>query len=247
MGCTLSILTCLYLCRFNKLKAFAYTQYLFRTPVLHRILREVVTSKRKNRDKLSKAKEVALLTVLCKLAHICNQNLNAYQKLYGLTLRTSGLTKRCINRSSQLYDTVSYTTLTNILDKYANETAEILKTWKTFTVIHCGDNLDIRTSQRYESAGSSHHEVHLYNNMIYKSRIDVEDLSTSKPQIKLEDVDYGKFLLNHLEESQLLQHMMFHIETSWKEVANIPLAPSKPSIKYPDECKEKTQKVININ
>lgn len=217
----------------------------FRIAVLDRLMHQIVVSQRKQRP-LSPEKRTAVITILCKIIYTHNQNLNAYQKLYGLTLRTSGATKRSIGKLSFLYDTVSYTTLTKILDTFAAESKKMMKSWEKETVIHCGDNLDFRTAKRHEGGGSSFHEAHLYNNMLYKSRINVNDMSnTPPPAVEIETVDYGQFLLDASEEQQLLQHMMYHIKASWNSLVSTSVVSEKPCHKYEASARKKTEKVFN--
>ena len=109
-------------------------------------------------------------------SNIPNQDLNAYQKQFGLYLRTSGTSKDCIQHISKLYDSVCYETQTSISDKYNKNTDTALSQWREDQVVHAGDNLDIRSSARFEGGGSSGHDLHLYTNMLYKAGIDVQDV-----------------------------------------------------------------------
>ena len=173
--------------------------------------------------------------------------MNAYQKLYGLSLRTSGATKSMINKASLLYDSVSYSTLTQILDCFADQSKVIMLSWRNETVIHCGDNLDYRSSKRHESGGTSFHQVHLYNNMLYKSRINVDGLDRNEPSVNLQDMDYSQFLLNKEEEEILLQNMAYHIADSWKATVSDTISLQQPSHAYPDEATRVTEKVKIIS
>lgn len=150
-----------------------------------------------------------------------------------------------INKASQLHDSASYTTLTGLLDTFADISKRMMKEWEGETTIQAGDNLDCRTAKRNESGGVSYHEAHLYNNMIYKSRIDVEHLSdVTPPPPDLQSTDYGQFLLNDNEEGTLLEHMLFHVISSWKQTIFTAAAPPPPpSVTYPDSAKQKTEKV----
>ena len=105
----------------------------YRTPVLARLLKECSKKKDKN---LSKEKEIAVTTVLCKLVNIYNVELNAHQKLFGLLLRTSGTSKRAINKLCKMYDSVSYSTLTKILDNFAQRAQSNGVRWNNQVVIH---------------------------------------------------------------------------------------------------------------
>ena len=215
----------------------------FRTPILYKLMTEGV---RRQKKQLSAQKSTGIITVLCKIANIYNPNLSAYQKLFGLNLRTSGTTKRAINKACQLYDSVSYSTLTTILDDFAFESRDMMKSWVGETTIHCGDNLDIQASKRHECGGSSYHDVHLYNNLIYKSRLNVDHLSDIGPTVNLgddNDIDYSKFLLNKDEEMTLLNHMAYHIKCSWNTLIFESSSPEKPPHRYPKEAKQKTEKV----
>lgn len=113
---------------------------------------------------------------MCKIANIFNVRPNAYHKLMGLWLKTSGTSKKQLT-NSQLQDSVAYSTLTVILAKYGSESQRLMSQWAGEDVLQCGDNLDIRSRVRFEGAGSGYHDIHLYNNMVYKSRVSVAELN----------------------------------------------------------------------
>lgn len=214
---------------------------LTRTPALYRIITQAVINEE---HPGKKDKRVPLTTVYCKIANIRNQNLNAYQKLTGLDLRASSTTKSMIQRASKMHDSVSYSTLTKILDEYATETKKMIASWKDEVTIHCGDNLDVRTQKRYEGGGTSVHELHLYNNMLYKARTCVEDLSDIKPDpIDITTVDYSQFLLSKSEENHLLDHMNFHIRNVWKEHLSPSVVAPVPLHSNSEYSNKKTEKV----
>ena len=180
---------------------------------------------------------------MCKIAHIYNAYLNAYQKLFGLSLRTSGTSKRSINKYSQLYDSVCYNTLTSLLDNFGEQSKILMANWANETVIHVGDNLDIRAQVRYEGQGVSYHELHLYNNMVYKSRIDVNELSDDLPEVQLDEIDYSQFILNADEEREMLSLMKYHILSNWKTHIDQSLKPIEPFVKHASAMASKTEKV----
>lgn len=81
-----------------------------------------------------------------------------------------------------------------------------MKEWEGEVTIQTGKNLDCRTAKRNESGGVSYHEAHLHNNMIYKSRIDVDHLSDETlPPPDLQATDYAQFLTNDDEEGTFLE------------------------------------------
>lgn len=217
----------------------------YRTPTLARVITESVE---KNDQPASASKKTAVTTVLCKLACIYNMNLNAYQKQVGLTLRSSRLTKTSINRFSRLYDSVSYKTMTKMLRQYSKDTNELMKEWEKEEVIHCGDNLDIRSTVRFEGDSKSYHDLHMYNNMVYKSPIPTTNLSDDIPTVDVGDIDYSQFLLTVDEEDRLMKAMSFSVLNSWRNnvemCTNINVTP--PPNKYGDLMVLKTQKVAFI-
>ena len=180
-------------------------------PVFYQLLFSCVKGSSKQ---MSDSKKRGLISVMCKIMNIRNQNLNAYQKVNGLSLLTSGTSKRAIGRLSQLYDTVSYSTLSGILDICAEKSKRLMAEWAAETVIQAGDNLDIRSQARFENEGVSFHDIHLYNNLLYKSRIPVHHLSDDIPDVCLDDVDYGSFILNEEEDKKLVDMMTYHIKKS---------------------------------
>ena len=159
---------------------------IIRTPTLFEVINKSVQGKKK---KFTQA----------KLEYIRNQNLNAYQKINGLMLYTSKATKTRIVKYSKLYDSVSYTTIRNMLKLASQKSKDLMKLWKNTPVVHCGDNLDIRTKARLEHDGVSYHEAHLYNNIVYKCRIPTDHLDDTVPEpILPDDVDYNQIGRAHV-------------------------------------------------
>lgn len=196
---------------------------------------------------MSQCKRTAIMTTLCKLANIYNVNLNSYQKCSGLALHTAGLSKAGVSRCSKLYDSVSYNTLQSLLDSFAKESDNLMQNSANDTIIHAGDNLDIRTSSRFEGGGVSYHELHLYYSMIYKSRIDVDHLSRTIPAMDLDSTDYTQFLLSSAEENGLIQLMVQHVLSSWRLFVSEHITVKDSPPKYPQEMASKTQKVSIMN
>ena len=218
-----------------------HVNYFCRTPVLYKVATESLATKKQT----NKAKEIAITTVLCKMANIRNCELNAYQKMYGFCLRSSGTCKRTINKLSKLCDSVSYNSLTNILDAFSSEARENISKWANDTVVHAGDNLDIRSKVRFESCGLSYHDVHLYNNMLYKARISVQHLSDEpKPPFDVATTDYSQFLPNRDEQQAMLTLMEYQILCVWKELdpGMEDVAIQEPVNAWSAEMKTKTEK-----
>ena len=181
---------------------------------------------------------------------ICNyyshlQELNAYQKLHGLCLRTSGTSKKTINKLSELHDCVSYTTLTNILNSYSEESKKLMAQWSDTPIVHCGDNLDVRSRARFEGGKVSYHDIHMYNNIVFKARVPVQDLSDDIPTVDVSKIDYNQFLLDKSEQQSLLDLMKSQIKESWRAHISDTVTVSFPANKYAAEMKLKTEKVIN--
>lgn len=107
-----------------------------RTPTLYRLINDLTLTD-KNRVK---SKTPAVISLLCKLANIHNQQLNAYQKMVGFMLRTSGTSKDTINKLSALHDTVSYSTITTLIDGYAEECRRSIAEWADETVVQVNEN-----------------------------------------------------------------------------------------------------------
>ena len=211
--------------------------------MLHRVLHSSVKGQSKQ---ISDQKSRGLVSAMCKIVNIRNCNLNAYQKLVGLCLRTSGTSKKTISKLSKLYDTVSYTTLTSLLDTCAEKSRAKMGEWAGEEVVHCGDNLDIRSKVRFEVDGVSCHDVHLYNNMVYKSRVPVSHLSDEIPIVDLQQIDYSVFLLSSSEEEEILNLFKYHIMNSWNTMLGGNLKVDEPFNKYSSEMKNKSEKVCSL-
>ena len=181
---------------------------------MYNLLNEVCKN---NEGKLCDEKHTAIVTMLCKVANIKCVQLNACQKLCGLLLRTSSTTTNTINKLSKLYDAVANKTLTKLLDQYSDETKEEIRKCAGENVIHAGDILDKRSKARYEVSGVSYHDVHLYNNMLYKARIPMDGLSDVKPTPPTpSEVDYRTFILSQAEEEKLLDLFQFAVLSAWQ-------------------------------
>ena len=213
----------------------------YRTPTLFEVINKSVQGKKK---KLTQAKQTGLLTVLNKLVYIRNQNLNAYQKINGLMLYTSKATKTSIVKYSKLYDSVSYTTIRSMLKLASQKSKDLMKLWKNTPVVHCGDNLDIRTKARLEHDGVSYHEAHLYNNIVYKCRIPTDHLDDTVPEpILPDDVDYNQFLLNGAEQQHLQNILTYHVRKSWEKTLVLKHQIPELENKYSQQMTSKTEKV----
>ena len=210
-----------------------------RTPTLYKLLKKSLVQ----RHGLPQRKKAAVVTVLCKICNIYSVNLNAYQKFFGLCLRTSGTSKKTIHKLSQLYDSVCYTTLTNILNDYSNESKDLMRKWANTPVLHCGDNLDIRSRARFEGGGVSYHDIHLYNNMLFKSRIPIDNLSDVIPAVDLPDINYNQFILSEEEEQSLSQLMKSVTKETWQSHISNSISVTYPPNKYASQMKLKTEKV----
>lgn len=214
--------------------------FFCRTPILHRILFDGVKGGKKS---LSESKQRGLITVLCKVAAIRNQNLNAYQKLTGMCLRTSGTSKNTITKLNKLYECVSYNTLTSMLDNCKESSSELMKQWATSPVTHAGDNLDIRSKARFEADGVSSHDIHLYTNMVYKARISTEELSCDSPAVDINNVDYSKCILNGDEQNKLVEIMEYSATCSLKRHLGGTFEIKEPYNEFAEEMAIKTEKV----
>ena len=221
-------------------KCHRYFDFHFRTPALHFILTTALIKK----GKLNQEKATSIISVISKIAHISCLHLSAYAKMVGLSLRTSGTTKSQINRMSKLYDCVSYTRTTKILDDCAGESKSLIEAWKGIPVTHCGDNLDVRAKVRHEAGGISGFDCHMYNNMIYKLRFPVMHLSPALPYVpRKDDLDYSQFLLSDSEEEQFKNLMASQILASWRQNDLTTATPSYPPNKYSSEMSSKSQKL----
>ena len=67
--------------------------------------------------------------------------------------------------------------MTKILRQYSKDTNELMKEWEKEEVTHCGDSLDIRSSVRFEGDSKSYQDLHMYNNIVYKSPVPTTNLS----------------------------------------------------------------------
>lgn len=118
-----------------------------------------------------------------------------------MRLYQSGASKSLIAELNKSYDTISYPTVLRLFDKFASESDTAVNQWYS-DVIHCGDNVDIRMEARHELEGKSSYDFHMYNNMLFKPRIDLSQYSDRPPVVPdPEAVDYGTFLPSETDQS----------------------------------------------
>ena len=169
-------------------------------------------------DERTKTDKVpALITATSKLLNIRCQKLNAIAKINGLCLKHHGVPKAAINIMSKLYDSVSYTSITHLQDKYAEETVDILKSWTGPGITHVGDNVDIRSRRRHETADGSTYDLHFYNNVIFKPRLDYSSFADIPPQLPDEwNVSHLELLLpSTVDEEKLFQFLIPIVCDQW--------------------------------
>lgn len=161
----------------------------------------------------------------------------------GLVLRSSHTTKRVINKLCKLYDSVSYQLIKNILKEYAKENGTLMKEWADQEVVQCGDNLDVRSSVRFEGNGQSYHDIHMYNNIIYKSPIPTSELSDDIPEVDISQISYDQFLFNTEEEEEFLGALRYVVMESWQGHVQKSILPTPPANKYAELMNSRTEKV----
>lgn len=221
------------------------TLYDFRAPVLLKIL---MTSVKKATYKFSKQKRIGLLTVICKILNICNVQLNALAKINGLRLQRAGVTKRMILELNKTYDSVSYPTLNRLLDNYGDETVKRVAKWTNDNVHHGGDNVDINLKARHELQGRSRIDLHMYNNLLYRPRINVDHLPDVPPSVPDQsNISLSQFIPNDKEQDQFLGKLKHQIMLSWTKVDAVKDClksyPADDTHLYSAEMKTKTEKV----
>ena len=118
-----------------------------------------------------------------------------------------------------------------------------MRKWTTTPVIHCGDNLDIRSWARFEGGSASYHDIHLYNDMIFKSRIPIDNLSDVYPAVNLCDISFDQFRLNEEEEQSLSQLMKSLIKETRQSHRSNSVSATYPPNKYSSQMKLKSEKV----
>ena len=111
---------CIVYDRFRVVVILPCASLFVRTPTLLKLLKDSLSKKSRKR-KFSKQKHLGLVTVICKILNIYNQNLNGLSKINGLRMSRAGMTKRSIREFNQTYDTVSYQTINRVLDSFAKK------------------------------------------------------------------------------------------------------------------------------
>lgn len=120
---------------------------------------------------------------------------------------------------SRLYDSVSYGTLTAMLNKYAESVDNIVSQWgQTVGICHAGDNVDIRSSRRHESAqNGSSYDLHLYNNVLFRPRtgIDYASLDDTPPVLPSEWTVKEMAELLPYNNDELIEHLIPVVAERW--------------------------------
>lgn len=172
--------------------------------------------------------------------------MNAVAKVSGLRLVLCGVPKRTITTMNQSNDCVAYKTCTELLDKYAGKTNELASRWTAAEVYHVGDNVDLRTLTRHESAGNSSVDCHFYNNLLVRSRLDSTEKSTTKPPLppKFTEDHLQKLIPSYEDTQQLINDLkpivasyLSHCDSDYLEISK------RESHQYSEEMKKKTEMV----
>lgn len=221
-----------------------------RTPILLRLLNDSVTKKYtspKLKLKTTAKKRNGVIHVVAKILHIYNRELNGVAKINGLCMLRSGMTKRSIKRFNETYDCVSYQTLTRLLDSFKEESIARVAKWTNEETSHCGDNVDKRVKSRHETSSKSSLDLHMYNNLLYRSRIQVGHLSDIPPTQpdQVTDTDLSQFLPNTIEQEALKERVRSEISKSWslmKELKDLCKGEDIAHDYTPEMC-TKTEKV----
>ena len=190
----------------------------FRMPTLWHTLIDGIQGKRKP----SSRKRIALVTVICKLCNIYNKHLNALAKINGLRLKRAGLTKQMITELNHTFDCISYQAINNLLDRYAELSSMRISKWEGENLRHCGDYVDIRIRARHELGGRSGLDLHMYNNLLYRSRINVENLPDQPPAVpSVEEVSLNQFIPNREEQNTMLKKLEPQVAKIWADVQEL--------------------------
>ena len=212
------------------------------------MLYKLLTESLKRTKELSKQKRFGLLTGLCKILNIYNDKLNAYAKINGLRLKRAGVTKRMLRELNLTFDSVSYPTILRLLDRYSDEAMQRINNWQGENLHHCGDNVDVLLKARYELQGKSTTDLHMYNNMLYRPRINLDHLSDVPPTVpELQAIPLSQFILNSAEQRLLLENLEHQVAMTWGKMDKLSdplrdLAVDKTHL-YSQEMKCVTEKV----
>ena len=187
--------------------------------------------------------------MIFKLLYIYNKDLNAYQKYVACDINGADSPKG-LSLNLIRHMTVSYETVNALLDSFAAESMNALSNWREQDVVHCGDNVDIRKKARYELAGRSGVDLHMYNNILYKTRVNVDTLSDIPPSVpSADEVDYSQFILDAEANKTLMGQLKPLVARSWSmsqdKDEHLKSCTSLPPHEYAAEMKLKSERVRN--
>ena len=213
---------------------------------MYRILQEAVKG-----DKRSKKERLApLVTTTSKMLFIRCQKMSALAKVNGLRLRLSGVPKSVINLFNNTCDCVSYGWVTKLMDDYAKNCTSIAKNWENQSVAHAGDNVDVRSSRRHETSGSSTLDMHFYNNILFKSRVDLSTVSDVSPSIPAQfSVEhYRKILPTTTDYEVLLNQLEPIVAQAWSTMdTTFTKYTATPPHQYSNEMSTVTEMVRHLS
>ena len=172
-------------------------------------------------DRRSKKGKIApLVSATAKLLFTKSQKMNALAKVNGIRLRLAGVPKSVVNILNHTADCVSYDTITKLLDSYADQSTEVAKQWQNLSVVHAGDNVDVRSHRRHESSSKSSMDMHFYNSITFKSRVNFSFLSDIPPVIPQQfTMDHLRSLLPASSDYELLiQQLSSIVAEEWSSV-----------------------------
>ena len=123
------------------------------------------------------------------------------------------------------------------------------KNWQDEAVVHAGDNVDVRSRCRHESSKNSTMDLHFYNSILFRSRVNfsaVSDIPPAVPEHFTTD-HYCSILPSSSDNDILLSHLNSIVAEAWSSIDDdYKKYVTTPHHPFSDEMSTKTS-MVSLN
>lgn len=187
----------------------------------------------------------AITATIGKCVGIYSRKMSALRTMYSLILSDGGITDKCMNRMSKLYDTTTHQNLLTKLNVMATRYNVMLDKWKAelreYSVVI--DNVDIFVRPRRESKGKTNIMNHMVQAIAVDERVAPALDANNAPEIPIQDIKASDVYPTSTEDCALKEMMVSKV---LQMIAQIPalkeVAMTLPSEthKYTPQTSKKT-------
>ena len=216
----------------NELKTFSFSkleeELEVKTPLFWRVVNAAAYNpcRVQNKKKTNEAVKPAIVAAAAKVISIHTEEMNVYKKVNSIILKKAGLKKRGFIRLGKTYDTVSYGTVNDILDMFAENYQKTINMWKSEVERplsnHPGyalanDNVDWEVRRRHITTSNQKKSIHKVNVIAYKNRVNSCDLPDNGPQQDIKEVPLQDMLPGAEDTVALTNHLVVLVGNLWAD------------------------------